>query len=235
MTVEDLLAMIKDRADEQTKHTMMRNGGVEPLYGTKIGELKKLVRYVRKNQELALQLYATQVSEAMYLAGLCIDPKQMSKEQLEAWARQASWELHREATVANVAAESMFALPLARFWIAHEDPAFRTIGWSAYAAYISITADQLLDQQEIASYLQLIQRTIHQEENRVRYCMNQFVIVVGGYMKELTAKAKEIANSIGTITVDMGNTACKVPQAAQYIEKMEAMNRIGFKRKRAVC
>ncbi len=235
MTVDELLVMIKERADEQTKRTMMRSGGVEPLYGTKIGELKKLMRYVRKNQELALQLYASQVSEAMYLAGLCIDPKLMSKEQLESWARQAAWELHREATVANVVAESKYALPLVRYWIASEDPAMRTIGWSAYAAHISITEDQLLDQQEIMSYLQLIQRTIHQEENRVRYCMNQFVIAVGGYLKELTGKAKEVASSIGTITVDMGNTACKVPPAMQYIEKMEAMNRIGRKRKRAVC
>lgn len=235
MTAAELVAMIQAKADEATKKTMMRNGGVEPLYGTKIGELKKLVRYVRNNQELALELYESQVSEAMYLAGLSIDPKQMTKQQLQQWAQQARWSLHREATVANVAAESMFAVELARSWIASADPGLKTIGWSAYGAYLTITDDSMLDIGEITSYLQQILSGIHQEENRVRYCMNEFVIIVGGYVKELTEAAKAVAKQIGRISVDMGDTACKVPLASDYIEKIEAMNRIGLKRKRAVC
>lgn len=41
-------------------------------------------------------------------------------------------------------------------------------------------------------------------------------------MQELSEKAKELGDKIGKVTVDMGNTACKVPMIRPYIEKMEA-------------
>ena len=37
------------------------------------------------------------------------------------------------------------------------------------------------------------------------------------------------------VSVDMGDTACQVPLASAYIEKIEAMGRIGKKRKTMRC
>jgi hypothetical protein len=62
-----------------------------------------------------------------------------------------------------------------------------------------------------------------------------FVISVGGYVKPLLKQAKAAARQIGTVSVDMGDTACKVPLATAYIEKMEAAGRIGKKRKTMRC
>ena len=65
--------------------------------------------------------------------------------------------------------------------------------------------------------------------------MYLYVICVGGYVKPLLNKAKAGARQIGVVTVDMGETACKVPDALAYIEKMESMGRIGKKRKTMRC
>ena len=37
------------------------------------------------------------------------------------------------------------------------------------------------------------------------------------------------------VDVDMGDTACKVPNATDYIAKIESMNRVGKKRKTMKC
>ena len=37
------------------------------------------MKHVKKHQELALNLYQSGNSDAMYLAGLCVNPKQMTK------------------------------------------------------------------------------------------------------------------------------------------------------------
>ena len=44
-----------------------------------------------------------------------------------------------------------------------------------------------------------------------------------------------MAKAIGTVEVDMGDTVCKVPDALEYIAKIEAAGRLGKKRKTAVC
>ena len=71
--------------------------------------------------------------------------------------------------------------------------------------------------------------------NRVRSCMNGFVIAVGGYVAPLNAKAKATAKAIGKVEVDVGDTDCKVPDALTYIAKMEARGTLGKKRKSAMC
>jgi len=51
----------------------------------------------------------------------------------------------------------------------------------------------------------------------------------------LSNKAKAAAHKIGAVTVDMGDTACEVPLATAYIEKMEAAGKAGKKRKTIRC
>ncbi len=65
--------------------------------------------------------------------------------------------------------------------------------------------------------------------------MNGFVIAVGAYVKPLLKQAKQAAKKIGTVSVDVGDTACKVPLATATIEKIEKMGRIGRKRKTIKC
>lgn len=46
---------------------------------------------------------------------------------------------------------------------------------------------------------------------------------------------KQVADYIGKVQVDVGNTACKVPLATEYIKKIEVNNRVGLKRKTCIC
>jgi hypothetical protein len=47
--------------------------------------------------------------------------------------------------------------------------------------------------------------------------------------------ALQTAAKIGPVTVDMGGTACKVPSAAEYIQKVQKRGAIGKKRKTVKC
>ena len=65
--------------------------------------------------------------------------------------------------------------------------------------------------------------------------MNGFVIATGTYIKDLTQEAQAVAANIGKVTVEMNGTACKVPFAKDYIQKVIDKNRVGKKRKTARC
>jgi hypothetical protein len=65
--------------------------------------------------------------------------------------------------------------------------------------------------------------------------MNGFVIAVGSYVAPLLKQAKAAAQEIGPLSIDMGDTSCKVPLASAYIAKVEDAGRVGNKRKTIGC
>ncbi|WP_232699340.1 DNA alkylation repair protein [Brevibacillus daliensis] len=235
MNLSEIMSQLESLGSEQTKKTFCRHGAREPLFGVKIGDLKKLVKIVKKDQELALALYETGNYDAMYLAGLSVNPKELTKATLEHWVQKAYTHSIAEYTVANVTAESNYALELAREWITDEKEMVATCSWSTYANYISITADDQLNLPEIKDLLTHVEKNIHKERNRVRYTMNGFVIMVGASVTPLHDAAMETARKIGIVHVDVGNTACKVPVAADYITKVENAGKLGSKKKTCIC
>lgn len=236
LTYEEVMAQLERMGSEQTKKTFMNHGAREPLFGVKIGDLKKLVKPVKKDQALAAALYESGVSDAMYLAGLTLDPASLTAERLRKWVLLANWYLLTETTVAGLAAESPYGRELAMEWIASPDELVASCGWSTYANLLSIAPDESLDLEELRGLLQTVKANIHAEpRNRVRYTMNGFVIAAGGYVEALHEEASAVAEAIGKVGVNMGNTACKVPVAKDYIAKMDAMGKRGKKRKTCIC
>jgi 3-methyladenine DNA glycosylase AlkD len=235
MKLEEVMSKLEELGSEQTKKIYMNHGVKEPFFGVKIGDLKKLVKYVKKDHELALALYDTGNHDAMYLAGLSVNPKLMTKETLQDWVKKAYWYMPAEYTVAGVASESNYALELAREWMDSEEEMVAVSGWNTYTNYISITPDEKLDLEEIRSRLHQVETTIHEERNRVRYVMNTFVIGAATYVSGLQEEALNVAEKIGKVHVNVGNTACKVPLATQYINKIVQKDKIGIKKKTAIC
>lgn len=235
MTAKEIMILLESLGTAQTKKTWINHGGKEPLFGVKIEELKKIVKKVKTNHELALELYATGNSDAMYLAGLISDPMKMSKKNLQDWVNAAYWSMLSDYAVAWTAAESPFGTEMGLKWIDDKREFVAAAGWSTLAAITSVKDDSEIDTKVYKALLKRIEKEIHTERNRVRYTMNMFVIAVGCYVKELTEECKKTGEKIGKITVDMGGTACKVPEVIPYIDKVIARGSLGKKRKTAKC
>ena len=235
MNVKEVLIELESMGNAGTKKVLVNHGAKEPFFGVRVGDLKKIVKKIKKNHALSLELYATGNSDAMYLAGLIADEKKITKEQLNTWANEAYWYLLSEYTVAWIAAESNFGWELAQEWIASENEQVASAGWSTLANLVSIKQDDELLINDLRALLYQVEKTITKQKNRVRYTMNGFVIAVGSYVEVLTNESLNIAERIGVVSVDMNGTACKVPLAKDYIQKIVGMGRIGKKRKKARC
>ena len=235
MNATEVLKELKSMGSESYKKVLVNHGATEPFYGVKIGDMKKIVKKVKKDYQLALDLYDTGNSDAMYLAGLIADDAKMTKKDLQNWVKKAPWLMISEFTVAWVAAESNHGYELALEWIESRDEKIAVSGWSTLAGIVSLKPDEELDKKQIKSLVQRIEKTIHTAPNRVRYVMNTFLICVGSYIAEFNSFAKETAKRIGTVMVDMGGTACKVPSAVDYIKKVEDKGNLGKKKKTVKC
>ncbi|MEX2140813.1 MAG: DNA alkylation repair protein [Pirellulales bacterium] len=236
MTAEQILKELKPLGKESYKKLLFKNYGVkEPCFGVSIGELKKFEKRIKKDYQLALDLYDTGNYDAMYLAGLIADDARMTKKDLQRWVDKAYAGSLPGATVPWVAAGSSHGHELALEWIESPKPLVASAGWVTLASLVSIKDDEELDLAELKRLLKRVQKTIHQAPDLVRYQMNAFVISVGSYVKPLTELAIQIGEEIGPVTADLGNNNCQVPFAPDYIGKVQQRGTIGKKRKTAKC
>lgn len=236
MNVHQILAELESLGKESYKRLLFKNYGVkEPCFGVPIGELKKIRKRIKKDYQLALDLYDTGNYDAMYLAGLIADDARMTKKDLQRWVDKADAGSLPGATVPWVAAGSPHGHEMALKWIESAKPTVASAGWATLGSLVSIKDDSELDLPELKRLLLRVQKTIHQSPDAVRYSMNLFVICVGSYVKPLTDFALEMAEKTGHVTADLGNNSCQVFSAPDYIRKVQKRGSIGKKRKSAKC
>src|SRR5207302_9008474 len=113
----------------------------EPFFGVKIEHLKKIQKRIKMNYQLALDLYDTGISDAMYLAGLIADDARMTKKDLQRWVKQAYWYMLSEYTVPWVAAGSPYGRELALKWIESKKEHVAAAGWATLSSFVGITPD----------------------------------------------------------------------------------------------
>lgn len=235
MTATEIMKQLKKMGNEGTVRIYKNHGAPDDMYGVKVADLKTIQKKVKKNHELSLELYDTGNSDAMYLAGLIAEPEKMNKTQLQKWAKNAGWYMISEYTVAWVTSESKYGWELGMKWIDNKSEKIASSGWATLSSMVALHPDEQLDIDALRQLLKRVEANVHDERNRVRYTMNGFVIAVGSYVKELTKEAMAVGKKIGKVSVDMGGTACKVPLATEYIDKVKAKGYIGKKRKSAIC
>src|SRR6266850_4687844 len=90
MTAAEIVKQLKPLGTDSYKKVLLNHGVKEPLFGVKIEDLKKIQKQVKKDYQLALDLYDTGVYDAMYLAGLVADDLKMTKRDLRHWVDTAT-------------------------------------------------------------------------------------------------------------------------------------------------
>ncbi len=229
-----ILAELKPLGRESYRKVMLAHGNPEPIWGVSIADMKVISKRVGTDYRLALELFDSGVHDAMYLAGLIADDARMTRKDLARWVSRARG-MVAEYTVPWVAAGSPHGRDVARAWIDSAEPVVAAAGWATLCSFVGVTPDAQLDLRELKALMQRVVKTVHGAPNRVRYWMNNFVICVGCSVKPLTADALAAGKAMGKVTVDMGGTACRVPDVAGSIAKVKQRGSLGRKRKSAKC
>lgn len=232
-----IIAELKTKGTEKGRKMYAKHGMPgNRVLGVSIADLKLIAKSIKGQHALACELYDTGIMDAMYLAGLVADGKQMTAKQLDAWAAAtAGFQMIAEYTVPWVTVENPHGRDAAARWIKAKEQHIASAGWCTFSGLVATKPDAELDLKEIENLLSTVVKGIGRAENRARYTMNGFVIAVGTYVKPLFEQALAAAQAIGTVTVDMGDTACEVRLASAEIKKAEAAGKAGKKRKTIRC
>jgi 3-methyladenine DNA glycosylase AlkD len=235
MDLFETMSEIESLGTERTKKYYKGQGAREPLFGVASGALKPIAKKIKNNQPLAEELYATGNYDAMYLAGMIADPKNMVPADFDRWIEKAYFHMISDFIVAVTLAETDFAQEVADKFIASGDELVMSAGWSCYQWLIGSRKDIEFDRSKLLSLLEAVEKNIHTQPNRTRYAMNGFVIAVGVSFIPLHEEALRTAERIGEVSVSLGKGVCSAANAFESIKSETEKGRLGFKRKNVRC
>lgn len=237
MELKEIMDELEYLGKERTKKTYIGNGAKEPVFGVTIGAMKPIFKKIKYNQSLSDELYATGNYDAMYLAGMIAEPKKMTEEDFDRWIEGAYFYMISDFIVAVTLAETDidFALAISDRWIDSGKELTMSAGWSCYQWLLGSRKDIEFNKDKLLSMLNRVRDTIHDQPNRTKYAMNNFVMTVGVSYLPLHEEAKKIAQEIGTVQVYNGKNVCQANDAVEYIQNTVEKGKIGFKRKHVRC
>ena len=219
MVSTDVLRELESLGTEQNRKIYKRHGAGDNLYGVSFANQKVLTRKYKGNHQLALELWDSGNADARILATMIADPKLADNAMIERWASDLT-----NYGLADALEGLVTRTPLAREkaeeWIKSDEEWRGSMGWQLVGQLAM--QDKDLPDDYFERHLQTIERDIHSAKNRVRYSMNGAIIAIGLRNDRMREKALAVAEKVGKVEVDHGETGCKTPDAVPYIMKASA-------------
>ena len=217
MTSAELLSALKKLGKPGTAAIYKRHGAGDNVFGVLTSEIGKLVKKIKVDHALAMELWKSGNADARMLALQIADPQKLSEADAEALLDNP----HPHFTayyLCALLARSPVAEAKMRTWMKSTQESVRESGYALLAHRLKGDADCVSDG-DAARILATIEKEIHGSANRARYSMNNAVIAIGVFKPSLRKKAVDAAKRIGKVEVDHGETDCQTPDAVAYIQK----------------
>jgi 3-methyladenine DNA glycosylase AlkD len=199
MTAEEIVAKLRSLGDPANVAGMERFGIVTTSsFGIPTPVLKRFAREVKRacfdRHELAAELWKTGNYEARAVAFLIDDPKQVTPEQMNAWAADFDNWATVDGTCCYLFCRTRLAYEKVFEWAETEPEFIKRAGFSLIA-YLTVH-DKKADDETLATFLPLIERHSDDDRNFVKKAVNWALRQVGKHSQYLNKLALETAYRI---------------------------------------
>ena len=223
MTANEILAKLERLGKPQTAAIYKRHGAGNNVFGVLTSDIAKLLKPIKKDRALAMELWKTGNVEARVMALQIADPAHVSRADAHNFVKEGPVRFVG-FYVSALLARSPIGAETMRVWMRSADESFRELGYGLLAARLKHDADAVSDA-DARTIVKTIEREIHRSPNWAKYAMNNALIAIGVFKPALRKNAVGAARRIGRVEVDHGETNCKTPDAASYIEKASKRKR----------
>ena len=192
---KEIIEQLKTMRNEKNIIGMSRFGisSVNTL-GISMPVIRAYAKEIKKNHELALELWDSNIHEACILAVLIANPKEMLAETMDKWVDTIdSWDVCDQACF-NIFDKTPFAKDKVYLWAESEKEFTRRAAFALLAA-MAIHRKKVNDD-EFLPYFDLIYKYSTDERNFVKKAVNWALRQIGKRSFYLNEKSLELANTI---------------------------------------
>ena len=211
-----VMAELEAAGTAQNRKVYARHGAAEPMFGVSYAALGKIAKRINTDHALAQELWATGNHDARVLALRVADPAELDETLARRWLADVDNYILAEG-LGGLCAQTPHARALSDSW--RDDPGEwpASVGWFI----VTCTAEDpgVWSVGELGALVRQIEAEIDGRPNRVRHEMNGALIVIALRDGNLRRSVLAVANRIGPVQVDHGQTGCKTPEVAPYVER----------------
>jgi 3-methyladenine DNA glycosylase AlkD len=195
MAVHEIIDFLKDKADAGYLAGMQRYGiDNTNAIGVRLPELRKLAKTIKKDHQLALDLWDTGLHEARLLASLIDDPALVTEEQIDNWTKDFySWDIC-DQVCGNLFDRTPFAMNKALEFSAHEAEFIKRAGFVLMAEYA--VHNKKAGNESFIALMPIIEREAWDNRNFVKKAVNWALRQIGKRNDVLKEIAIQTAQNI---------------------------------------
>lgn len=185
-------------------------------HGVNLTRLREVAKRLKKQQDLARDLWATGDTAARLLAMLICRPKAFERDELDTMLREAGAPKVRDWLVNYVVKKSPHAEDLRVSWSADPDPVVAGAGWALTADRVAKRPDGL----DLGGLLDTVEAEMTDAPDRLQWAMNTCLAQIGIGHEEYRARAVAIGERLGVLKDYPTSPGCTSPYAPAWINEM---------------
>ena len=212
-TAAEVRAELADLADPRVLAVNERHGDDHAVNLTK---LRAIAKRLKKDHDLARELWATGDSAAKLLALLVCRPKAFERDELDAMIREARTPKVQDWLVNNVVKKSAHTDELRRAWHADSDPLVESAGWALTADRVAKKPDGL----DLPALLDDIELRMAASSDRLQWAMNTCLAHIGIHHPDLRDRALRIGERLEVLKDYPTPPNCTSPYAPEWITEI---------------
>ncbi len=214
--LSEVMAALEAAGTAQNRKVYARHGAAEPMFGVSYAELGKIAKPIKTDHALARQLWDTGNHDGRVLALRVADPAALDERLARRWLRDVDNYILAEG-LGGLCSQSSHARTLSDSWRDDSDEWPASVGW--FIVMCTAEDPDVWSVEELRGLLNQIEAEIGERPNRVRHEMNGAMIVMALRDAGLRRSVLAAAERIGPVRVDHGQTGCKTPEVAPYVER----------------
>jgi len=192
VNVTEIISTLKQISDPKYLEGMERfSVDNSKALGVSLPNLRKVAKGIKKDHQMALELWATGIHECRVLASLVDDPKLVTPEQMDSWAADFySWDVC-DQVCGNLFDRTPYAIEKALEYSRSEKEYIKRAGFVLMAEFA--VHDKKASDGAFMSFFPIIEREAWDDRNFVKKAVNWALRQIGKRNRALGEAAKECA------------------------------------------
>ena len=215
-TLAEALAELESLADEKVRKQNRKRGAGENQFGVRLGDIRKVAAGTRTDPALAAALWETGNIDARLLATLLIEPKKLSRDELDRMVRSLDFAQVADWLNAYVVKNHPEKEALRRSWMVDDDPWAARAGWNLTSERIARSPDGL----DLPALLDRIEAEMGNAAPEAQWTMNFCLAGIGIHFPEHRQRAVAIGEALGIYRDYPVSRGCTSPFAPIWISEM---------------
>jgi 3-methyladenine DNA glycosylase AlkD len=198
MNYEEIIQKLQSLANPENVKGMARYGiNQKNNLGISIYQLRPLAKEIGRNHALALRLWDSKLHDARLLACFIDDPKQITREQMDAWTKDFdSWDICDQACTSLFDLSSL-AYEKVYQWVGYEKEFVKRAAFSLIAG-LAVHDKNAMDK-DFERFLPILVQNAVDERNYVKKAVNWALRNIGKRNLHLNKAALKTAKEIQKI------------------------------------